>query len=1693
MSELEIPSGDTFTSEFKPLEVDDNQMVQMINLFEFDENGEQQSQDQITKNIAEVFISEAKEKYNVPNLTYQSLVTPNSPFLQTLYEKGILPEGSSFREDEEGLISPNEKIIAFLSTANFRESPIISGALDRAGGAIGFTLGAVKGAQLGAKVPGKLKIPASITTGLIGGVLNSEVFETIQQFAFGKPSARLPSQRSKYEAGKTFVDVSSFLSAPYLLPRHIQMGSNQILNNLQKTAKLRFEQLAFANKGRFRDKALESIMKKGKAPLGLRFQAGAERFLQGFIDTSRKSPFLFAATELSSAGGSAVGAGVSEELYPGEVLPRIGFEFGLGVPASIVPHLALTNVFKKSYSVLKDFRTKMKEKDPLTGEKLGFKGALGKSQAADYFKQKKLKTSIDGLLSQLEKYMSDGDINSLLNTLENSFLNLDPNLKKVMGEGSTKQLIELVSKSSGLKSGNPVLLAYEGALNARYDFMGNEVSSKFREATNGLLQMMTILIGTGDDAALKIASEIEYHLMGNTVQAAIDKKVSGLLSAFEKVKGRNAKDNVELSEKLFSLLKNEYKLWRTQEREFYNAVPNYNFDEGFQFKNEAGEVIEDGFSNFLNILLDPDVLPVDRNFGQALMRKNGFSPLLNYANDMRIKLGLPEEGALTVADDAASAAPITNKNIQNSELKLSQLERPSITASYDTYKQTILNKIENETYDGPTDDLSIDRAIIDEIERTIRVDQPLKGQAYNYQNRTKDRKQLVQYVKEKVKLQSLINAERSKRSATEVVSEAADRPDLGPLTLDEMRLARNNALDLARELRGAGKVQLANRADKMAKAILLDIQSISDDKLPALKRANNFSRSGNDVFTRTFVGKILAKDKDGGQTIPIETIVDQLQASNNKTYLRFTQIQDAHDFINANNLRDPDNKFSTMKSYRSTLTNILRNIASNKSIFNEETGAVNSNGLKKWMTKNDALLNIFPALKRDLLNADTANHLLKEAKDETKETTKILESTFNFSKFADVENPSKYISQVINSSQPIKSLNNILNNIKNLKTPDKDLGKYTKKVKTISGELETAENIANKENILKGFKQSILEYVLVGSGSSGANSRFSPSKAYSLLFDDIKTSGGETRQSLAKWMLTSGVANNQEITTYRTLLEQMGKFEAAEASGSLADLGGTDVNALFDFYLRVSGSAIGAKMQRLIPGNVGAGQLVAAEAGSKFMRKLFQEIPESMKLDAMAAIMQDPPALAKLLRAAKDEKAQRGNASWFRKFFEKSGILAKGSGIRRTIPLIQEEVSPEIDALEMINQEDNTQQSSVEPSIQEGIPTTQVASRQPFLSGLNTATAGGGGSSAASAPTDRTKYASLFPNDIISGMIAQQPVTMEYGGEVPNLREAPEVDTLRALTQEELEKASLKYLIDLDKQKKIAMDQFANPLKYLGTGYMDAGSTDAVDLYKQEALAEANRLEVEIKQFGMDRAKALRNYSNYLRTNRPVTMRQSEDIEAGNVVVRNFPQELINFADGGEVQYMRNGGYADSAFGLEGDLAAQQQVQGALDPYDTGSDYSTDVQKALYNPAGIQKGRKTDYIKQMLSMGLANRLQKDKSGRITGIYSNRSPNFMEQAQMDPIGTALKAIVPGAGILELVGGYLNPNKEVYTGYNPEKIKEEEIFNDGNEYNPLLRLANQKLQPAPMKTAASVFSQNPDQYTLNVSGINSLRNR
>ena len=52
-----------------------------------------------------------------------------------------------------------------------------------------------------------------------------------------------------------------------------------------------------------------------------------------------------------------------------------------------------------------------------------------------------------------------------------------------------------------------------------------------------------------------------------------------------------------------------------------------------------------------------------------------------------------------------------------------------------------------------------------------------------------------------------------------------------------------------------------------------------------------------------------------------------------------------------------------------------------------------------------------------------------------------------------------------------------------------------------------------------------------------------------------------------------------------------------------------------------------SKRSRTAPGGGGAGSLVAAGAGSKMMRQVFNKVPESMKLDVMSDLMENPELL----------------------------------------------------------------------------------------------------------------------------------------------------------------------------------------------------------------------------------------------------------------------------------------------------------------------------------------------------------------------------------------------------------------------------------------------------------------------------------
>ena len=117
------------------------------------------------------------------------------------------------------------------------------------------------------------------------------------------------------------------------------------------------------------------------------------------------------------------------------------------------------------------------------------------------------------------------------------------------------------------------------------------------------------------------------------------------------------------------------------------------------------------------------------------------------------------------------------------------------------------------------------------------------------------------------------------------------------------------------------------------------------------------------------------------------------------------------------------------------------------------------------------------------------------------------------------------------------------------------------------------------------------------------------------------------------------------------------------------------------------------------------------------------------------------------------------------------------------------------------------------------------------------------------------------------------------------LKEAPELDDLRALTPEEFAKITEQQILMMLEEKELALDKFTDPFKYLGMGYMTADKAGLVETFRQESLLKANQLDSALEI-------AVKNYPQALEQGLPVSLRSEKDISGGNVSIEGFPKYL---------------------------------------------------------------------------------------------------------------------------------------------------------------------------------------------------------
>ena len=1270
-------------------------------------------------------------------MTYQGLRDGTAPILNSF------PQFSGLRPSERRL--SDENIISLFST-DLDGDPIEAGTMLK--GAMreaipiastvptfmgGFSAGQYAVAGVPPVGPGAiLRFGLPLVTGTAAAGVGYFLGEKVNEAIAGEESPITPGTEAAYEAGKTAAGVLAWLPMPYMVPAKLNFGV----------------ELA------------ESLLEEGaKIPLGLKVARGLENTVGSMGAQAQANRVKFAASELGVGAGTTAGAYGAENYSSGSGGARITGELLGGVSFAILGNIAAKRLpttlgaLKAGYGAVKEGRVQEGIYDVATA----FKGKR-ESQVTNY------------ILDALEE--SGEDVDAVIAALTSK------EFESMLMDEAGKP----IALTSALKSGSPTLAALEKSLEQMSVGLSKERNSANVQADRALRNTIVALYGTGDKDAIQEGALLAQSVFDADLENGMLGSMQKVMDAFDKVAGKRGPDwaserQATLGQKLFNVVEERFKAGRAQERTLWrNTGQNLTITEFVDVDGNASDM-----PNFMSYWEDtlPDTPEAADEIKKPLSALNAF--VVRKRNEL--------------FPDAEEVAEI--------------VVSPRLRKATEKFEDIVdsIRGTQNEAQVRSTREQAENITDVDERISFLREQASLvRRSAVDFEDRRLEMR-TANALDELANIQRLTSRDAGRETALSQAPGGAD----GAISVQELTEMRTTALGKARTLAASGDSSGARVAYGFAEALMRDLESFPQGVDPAYDTARAYSRAFNDAYTRTFAGDILGVNKTGASKVAPEQIANDIFNAD-AGYLRSLQLDGVGKFeltqsltnlagnaqgelkpllddmmatvINTDNdmidtqkltkwvsdnsaaldqfPRAKDNVLqavNTTTTVRGTTETILRNIRA--AAYNPETGVVNVDSLNKWMAKpeNVDVLNAMPALKADLENSVTANLLLKADTKAAADAQKELNGQVSFMDLlpSTTENPATAFARALSSKnkRPIQNLNNLWAVVKNAPESWTDA----------TGVLRT------KEEAVDGFRSSLIESLYTRNGQT--SSSFSPKGLYENIF--LPHPNSPNKITLAEWIVEKGVMPQIEVDRLKRITTEMVKMESftLNADVNLGDLAET-VGPMMDFYLRVVGSSIGTRAQRLIPGDSAGGSLVAASAGSKAFRtaysKIFSNIPESMKMDVMTQMMKDPEMLSVFLKKGRTEKEQSAIGGRLTSLLVEKGLIPAGRAAanfgRRALPAVvrerDEALQEEIRRIDSVTPlPPNDQQGAVIPPVPRPSPVGPPTTRALAVPSPSPAPA-----PASSGPVDRTRYAALFPNDMASGMINQNrgPQTFARGG-----------------------------------------------------------------------------------------------------------------------------------------------------------------------------------------------------------------------------------------------------------------------------------------------------------------------------------------
>jgi hypothetical protein len=447
-------------------------------------------------------------------------------------------------------------------------------------------------------------------------------------------------------------------------------------------------------------------------------------------------------------------------------------------------------------------------------------------------------------------------------------------------------------------------------------------------------------------------------------------------------------------------------------------------------------------------------------------------------------------------------------------------------------------------------------------------------------------------------------------------------PQAKELDLSELVNYRSNLLNEAREAAGKGEAANANFYSTLAQGLTKDLDTV---KNPAFDEARTFSKSLNDVFTRSFANTVTGVTGTGAERLPPEILVKRAFGTNaDMTAMRMNEIEDAVKFMSTQydsavarfGADSPqaaalkpgaDVSRAGAASIADAQQRVLRMGASAAvdTTFDPATGRevtrLNTTKLERFVGENKAMLDQL-GLTPDLTDATKAENAFRMVQNENSALMKRAGDQYAFGQVLKIgnERPSIAIGSMLGGNNPVRDMKNLV---------------------------KMAMDSDNPEAAVRGLKHSLYDYAYTK--ASGSGGKFSPQAFEDAFFKPL----GPNQPSVVNVMRANNLMTLTEMKNLKRLTDPMTRIERSMAAGRTLDQIVPGSTAIDDLVQSVIGARIGAAA---VPG--GPASLIAASAGSKAVKNIFSKMPGLSTVAVLERAAQDPAFAALLLKKAETDK-----------------------------------------------------------------------------------------------------------------------------------------------------------------------------------------------------------------------------------------------------------------------------------------------------------------------------------------------------------------------------------------------------------------------------------------------------------------------